>query len=647
MVRHFLRLLFIGKYMTMNPIVEEYKKCYASSIYFIEHYLTTYDATSQKQKQFITFPRQKVFLKTLSENKNVIAIKHRQAGITTTTSAWIAWKCVFAKLESPETVLCIANQKAMAQDFLSKIITFIEQAPRWVWGSDWYHPDPKNPKNFKPIFVKKNQSEFELFNGCKGYARSAKKDASRGVSGTSLLAIDEAAFIEASEDVFASALSSTITNPKARTIMVSTPNGKDRLYYKTYMQALSGENNFKVVDFFWWQDLRFNRFLEWHKTDEDGTEHVIKEEVLDKLGNIPYDEKKWENLKKDGWNPISPWYIETCRSLNNDRMRISQEIEISFVGSTDSVIAPEIIERHRTENVIQITDDWELRDPIEKDTWIWEPPIEGHRYILAADVSTGSAEDATAIEIIDCDAIDENGMPYFNQVLEYNGNRVGGDEIANMIDKYGRAYNDALAVIDCGGGYGDACVLGLEARKYPNLYREDPNLKDYTLGDTVNKRKVKAEDERLPGFRTNAVRTQMLDKLRERLTDNSFRVRSMRVINELDTWVWKNGRPDHMNGFHDDTLTCLAMALFIMEFYMFRKLKNASKDAVMLRSWRSSKSFLTSEDINGAQPKDSLNISEQKPKYKMPFYSSGARERQIQKRTMAMLMLGGFKPKNF
>jgi hypothetical protein len=231
-------------------------------------------------------------------------------------------------------------------------------------------------------------------------------------------------------------------------------------------------------------------------------------------------------------------------------------------------------------------------------------------------------------------------------VLEYNG-KIIGDEAAELINKYGRAYGNALAVVDCIGGYGDACVLGLEARKYPNLYREDPNLKDYTLGDTVNKRKVKAEDERLPGFRTNAVRTQMLDKLRERLTDNSFRVRSMRVINELDTWVWKNGRPDHMSGFHDDTLTCLAMALFIMEFYMFRKLKNASKDAVMLRSWRSSKSFLTPEDINGAQPKDSLNIAEQKPKYKMPFYSSGARERQIQKRTMAMLMLGGFKPKNF
>lgn len=626
----------------MNPLVEEYKKCYfdKSRIYFIEHYLTTYDATAQKKKPFITFPRQKAFLNTLADSKNAIAIKHRQAGITTTTAAWISGECVFADKTNPHVILLIANQKAMAQDFLNKVIDFISQTPRWMWGPDYYSPDPKDPKNTKPIFVKKNQSEFELFNGCKGYARSAKKDAARGVSGTSILAIDEAAFIEASEDVFASALSSTITNPNARTIMVSTPNGKDRLYYKTYTQALAGENNFKVVDFFWWQDLRFNRFLEWHKTDEDGNEQVIKEKLLDKFGNIPYDEEKWAKLKADGWQPISPWYKETCRSLNNDRQRIAQEIEISFVGSTDAVVAPEIVEHHRTENVIKITDDWELRDALEKNTWIWRDPIPGHRYIIAADVSSGSGEDATAIEVIDCDAIDENGYPFYEQVLEYSGKLIG-DDVAILVDRYGRAYNDALAVIECIGSWGDPVVLSLMNMRYPNLYRDDPRLKDYTLGDTVNKRKVKSENEQLPGFRTNALREQTLGKLRERITDNSFRIRSVRVINELDTWVWKNGRPDHMSGFHDDTLTCLGMGLFVMEFYMFKKMREANRDAAMIRSWKCSSSVRTEEERNPMKPADEVDIA----KPRKQFYSPYSRVPSTERKTRAMLMLGGFKTK--
>ena len=615
----------------------------------IENYFKTYDATTRKEMPFKLFPRQKAFLKALAEKNEIIAVKHRQAGITTISAAWMACQCALAQPNEQECIVLIANQLAMAEEYLAKVLYFLDQCPRFLYGSQYFDPDKNSPKNTKSIYIKRNQNEFLLFNGCHVYARSSKKGATRGISAVTILAIDESAHLDPStcEEVYSAAIAcqSTVKNPK--TIMISTPNGKDRLYYKLYNQALSGLNNYTIVDFRWYQDPRYNRHLNWYRVDEETNgKETFKEPTLDKLGNIEYNEEHWKDMVSKGWIPTSPWYETMCKKFGNDSIMINQELNVSFEGSSNVVIPSDVVAFHRDTNVIQITDNWELKDPLERNTWIWKDPIPGHRYIIAADVSSGSAEDATAIEVIDCDAIDENGFPFVEQVLEYSG-KIVGDEIANLVDKYGRSYGNALAVIDCGGGYGDACVLGLEARHYPNIYREDPNLKDYTLGDTVNKRKVKAEDERLPGFRTNAVRTQMLDKLRERLTDNSFRVRSMRVINELDTWVWKNGRPDHMSGFHDDTLTCLAMALFIMEFYMFRKLKNASKDAVMLRSWRSSKSFLTSEDINGAQPKDSLNIAEQKPKYKMPFYSSGARERQIHKRTMAMLMLGGFKPKNF
>lgn len=636
--------------MSNNAFTELYVKSFKdkSRIFMIENFFKTYDATTRKEMPFKLFPRQKVFLKALAENPEIIAVKHRQAGITTITAAYIACTCALSQQGQQETIVLIANQRAMAEEFLEKVVYFLEQVPRWFFNG-FYSPDKDNPINKKSIFVKKNQSEFLLFNGCHAYARSSKKGATRGISAVTILALDEGAHFDADgPDVYSAAVAcqSTVKNPK--TIMISTPNGKDQLYYKLYNQAVCKLNNYTVVDFRWYQDPRYNRNLSWYrKNEETGDKEIFKEPVLDKLGNISYDEEHWKDMVSKGWTPTSPWYESMCKKFGNDSVMINQELNVSFEGSSGTIIDADTINHIRDCDVIPITDNYPLKDSFEKNTWIWKEPIPGHRYIIAADVSSGSSDDATAIEVIDCDAIDEEtGYPFFEQVLEYNGKLIG-EEAATLIDRYGRMYFNALAVVDCIGGYGDACVIGLQTRRYPSLYHEDPNLKDYTLGDTVNKRKVKSEDERLPGFRTNAVRFQTLDKLRERLVDGSFKVRSLRVVNELDTWVWKNGRPDHMSGFHDDTLTCLAMALFIMEFYMFRKLKNASKDAVMLRSWRSSKSFLTSEDINGAQPKDSLNIAEQKPKYKMPFYSSGAKEKQIQKRTMAMLMLGGFKPKNF
>ena len=123
------------------------------------------------------------------------------------------------------------------------------------------------------------------------------------------------------------------------------------------------------------------------------------------------------------------------------------------------------------------------------------------------------------------------------------------------------------------------------------------------------------------------------------LRNNSFRVRSLRVINELDTWIYKNGRPDHMTGFHDDSITCLAMGLFVMEYYMFKKARDAHKDSTMIHSWRSSNSIKPKDDV---KPTDNIDIS--KPR-RLPIYSSYQISKAKANRTKAFIMLGGFSGK--
>lgn len=64
----------------MEKIAYEYAECYAdkSRIKFIEKYFSTFNATAGRMTPFVLFPRQKVFLKSISENPASIAIKHRQ-----------------------------------------------------------------------------------------------------------------------------------------------------------------------------------------------------------------------------------------------------------------------------------------------------------------------------------------------------------------------------------------------------------------------------------------------------------------------------------------------------------------------------------------------------------------------------------------
>ena len=620
---------------------EEYRRCFQDKTgrYFIENYLSTFNADVVKETPFILFPRQLAFLKSLQINSNTIAIKHRQAGITTVSSAWATYKCVFADKKAPETILCIGNKLDTSQQLIEKMGAFLDQVPRWMWGSDFYHPDPKNEKNSRSIYVARNKQKLELFNGCKIYARSSGKHAARGISAVSILIFDEAAMIENGPEVYSQAVACTATlGSKARIIMISTPKGKDQLYYKTYDKSLKGENNYTHVEFKWFQDPRYNRHLEWHRKNEDtGEEEIFTEPTIGKRGEIEYREEHWREMEREGWKPISPWYVTMCATFNQDQMLIDQELNVSFLGSSDNVVPIDTIEAQRDQNNVEITEDWPYGDPLVKETWIWKPPIEGHRYILGCDNSSGSAEDFTAIQILDLDAIDETtGTPYIDQVLEYNG-KITGEIAASIINQYAHTYNDALVVVEDIGGYGSATILSLLSMKYPNMYYDDPGLKTPTILKKYVDYKIN-KDDKLPGFHTSNVRFQMIAKFVELLKNNSLRIRSKRVINELETWIFRHGRPDHMEGFHDDLLTCLSMIVYVMEYSLLRNEQQKKKDTAILGAW-----FMNNKKPNEAYTRhieDNLYVSKNTRQSVNPF--STRRERDEKNIIQGCIMLGGF-----
>ncbi len=458
-----------------------------------------------------------------------------------------------------------------------------------------------------------------LKNGCKVYARSSGPNASRGVGGVTWLIFDEAAFIENGVDVYASAVPTISTG--GRTLMISTPNGKDLLYYNTCrlaeMKGTSDWNGFEIVKMKWYQDPRYNKFLEWtKKNEENGEVQVIKEDYLDKDGNIKYDQDRWDKLVNDGWTPRSPWYVRMCQSFNNDSQKIAQELDVSFLGSAANVVEPEYIEMQTKLN----QRDPLFTDPMVEDTWIWKEPVAGHRYICSCDASRGDAADRTAIEILDLDGVDDDGKPCLEQVLEYHG-KMTGDDVGELIYKYANMYNEAFVVVDCIGGVGDAAILILQRLKYKNLYYDDPELKNYTLQRDASTLKPRKEDGRLPGFHNNSVRFQMLTQFAYMVKTNQVKIRSKRVIAELDTWIYKGSaaRIDHQDGCHDDTLTCLAMGIFIMKYSMMQQIKAIEKDKIMLKAWVKSSTEVLPTSTHSIDRNKEISI-EPKKTFTMPFY---------------------------
>lgn len=175
-------------------------------------------------------------------------------------------------------------------------------------------------------------------------------------------------------------------------------------------------------------------------------------------------------------------------------------------------------------------------------------------------------------------------MPIIEQVAEYLGKKLG-DDIGALCYQYATMYNDAFVVVDCTGGQGDAAILTMLQMGYKNLYYEDMNQKTYMIQHSS--KNYDGYMDKLPGFHFQGNRYPVLSNFAGLVRNNEFKIRSMRVINELETWIFKGdtGRIDHQDGSHDDTLTSLAMGLFVMQFTVNRIHNTVKKDKTILNAY--------------------------------------------------------------
>jgi hypothetical protein len=118
--------------------------------------------------------------------------------------------------------------------------------------------------------------------------------------------------------------------------------------------------------------------------------------------------------------------------------------------------------------------------------------------------------------------------------------------------------------------------------EYNFLHYDDP--KSRKLSEKYAKTKY-TEGDKVPGFNVGNTRLQLVSEFEEHIRENKTIIRSHRLISELRTFVYKNGRPDHMKGQHDDLIMSLAMAVYVAD-YSFAQLQKVSQQAkILLESW--------------------------------------------------------------
>ena len=538
--------------MTKEQVIMEYVKCMRDTPYALKTYLQTYDNTVSKYVPLELFPDQISLLEDYENFNENIALKYRQAGVSTVTAAWVSKKVSFAKKEKPEKILIIANKLDTSQEMANKIRSFIGQWPSWV------------DIDFAP--EKNSQKHYKLTNGCEVKAVATSKDALRGFTPTVLI-FDEAAFIEADSDFWAACMASLSTGGKV--IVVSTPNGYDAIYYEIYDQALRNRNDFKISEMYWFRDPRYTKDLFLVKT-KDIIHYLLNKEEYSNTDiisweTIPFPHRNYSELKEimdDGYKPCSSWFEGMVKKLKYDKRKVSQELECNFLGSGDNVFDSNLLQKVK-ENFIKEPSNKMMGNSL----WIWKEPVVGHKYVMGVDVSRGDSEDFSSFQIIDFDTRE--------QVAEYVG-KLPPDTMAEICYKWANMYS-CYVVIDITGGMGVSTARKMQEMGYKNLYVDGV--------DSANKWKYDPKAlEKIPGINFNNKRVQIIASFEE-VMRHDFKIYSTRLYNEMNTFIYISGRPDHQKGHHDDLIMSIAMATYVAESSFSNLTKVTEHTKAMLDSW--------------------------------------------------------------
>jgi hypothetical protein len=202
-----------------------------------------------------------------------------------------------------------------------------------------------------------------------------------------------------------------------------------------------------------------------------------------------------------------------------------------------------------------------VQDPVERggfdgNLWKWQYPEYSKSYMVVADVARGDGADYSAAHVID--------IVNAEQVAEYRG-KLDTKDFGNFLVSLSTEYNDALLVIE-NANIGWAAIQQVIDRGYKNLFYMSKDLKYVDVEHQMSNKYRSDERNMVAGFSTTSkTRPLIISKLDEYFKEKSVIIRSTRLIDELFTFIFMNGRAEAMKGYNDDLTMSFAIGLWVRD----------------------------------------------------------------------------------
>jgi hypothetical protein len=238
------------------------------------------------------------------------------------------------------------------------------------------------------------------------------------------------------------------------------------------------------------------------------------------------------------------WYKKETKNMS--KRQIAQELKCNFNTSGETVIDPECMEWLLTQ-----VKEPKYRTGFDRNFWIWEEHDPSCNYLMVVDVARGDAADYSTFHIFKLETLEIIG--------EYQG-KPTPDMYANMLNQVGREYGGCMLVVE-NNNIGYTVLDKLIDYAYPNLYYSIKSTHEY-----IEQYQAEVINSAVPGFTTSMkTRPLIVAKLEEFIRNKLIKIYSSRTINEMKTFIWKNGKPQAMKSYHDDLIIALAIGCWVRD----------------------------------------------------------------------------------
>lgn len=488
-----------------SALYDEVMKCAEDPAYFITKYLFVQHPVKGRLP-FQLFDFQKDCLNDFIKYKHNIIVKSRQLGLSETVSAYCLWLMLFHR---DKNIVLMATTLKTSGIMVRKIREKFKMLPSWMTGILEVHEPESNSK-----------FQLALSNGSVMKAVPATDGAVRGEAG-SIVVVDEAAFIDNFKDIWKAIF--PVLSTGGSSIIFSSPNGKN-YFYDLYHDAERNKNGEQLPVIEGREGIHF-----------DGTGinkfHAVK---------LPWTVHPERDDK---------WFEETSAGM--DEKGIAQEFLCQFESSGTTYFGNSDI-AWLNSNIIEPVA-YSSPKGIGNDLWVWKTAMEGHEYLLTADVARGDADDFSAFHVID--------KTTSEIVAEYMG-KIPPDRFAEYLVNIGQQYNKAFIVFEK-NTFGHQVGTKLRDLKYENVYYDEKIMEKILYAVNEDEEKdLKAHS----GFTvTPKNREKIISNLEQVIRNKKIRIYSSRFIMQTETFVWTGKRAQAMKRKNDDLIMSLAIGLQLFD----------------------------------------------------------------------------------